>query len=235
MQQRKLFKLVNLIPVTLLATALVVAVWLWRNIQNPNQYPIQHVKITANGHYVPNYMLKQNIMMHLHGGFFSLNVAELREGLLENPWVESVSIRRIWPDSLFVEISEAQPLARWNQDGVVSVKGNIIHPDQNSIPSGLPEIQASDEIKDTIVPIFAEFNEELARVNLHLSKLQVTKREAWTAWLNSGLQVSMCRENVEKQFSNFVMLYPKLINDPAAEAVSVNLCYPNGLAVSWKK
>ncbi len=235
MQQRKLFKLVNLIPVTLLFTAIVVAIWLWRSIQNPSQYPIQHVKITENGHYVPDSVLRHSIITHLHGGFFSLNVAELREGLLENPWIENVSIRRVGPDSLLVEISEAQPLARWNQESVLSLNGNIIHPSQNSIPVGLPEIQAPDEIKDTILPIFTEFNEELSRVNLRLSKLQVTKREAWTAWLSSGLQVSMCRENVEKQFANFVTLYPKLINDHAADVISVNLCYPNGLALSWKK
>lgn len=56
----------------------------------------------------------------LSGGsdsMFLLDIAELRTRLLSLPWVADASIRRQWPDTLVIQITERQPIAIWQVGG----------------------------------------------------------------------------------------------------------------------
>src|ERR1700704_6239269 len=57
------------------------------------------------------------------GNFFAVAPAEVRAGLEELPWVRRVSVRRIWPDRLEIELEEHVALARWGDDALVSTYG----------------------------------------------------------------------------------------------------------------
>lgn len=229
-----LFQAVNILPVVLLGLVLGVVGWLWNRMQDPNEYPIEHVKIITNGQYIPQNQIQAIIRNNIHGGFFSLNTKLLKDSLLDSPWVKAVSIRRIWPDKLAVQITEQQPLARWGHDGVVSLGGDVFYPAAASIPRQLPEISAPLAAKDNILPLYAQFNQLLQPLKLSIQKLIVTNRLAWTVQLNNGIQVALCRDDIANRFATFVTLYPQLISGKAQDVVSVNLCYPNGLAVRWK-
>lgn len=229
-----LFRLVNLLPLVLLALVIAVMVWLWHRMQNPNEYPIRHVKISTIGQYVPPDAIKQSIRESIQGGFFSLNIQQIKNNLLNNPWVESVSIRRVWPNSLDVSITEQQPFARWGNGGVLSQSGNVFYPNASTIPTNLPTINAPLALKDSVMSSFANFDQLLQPLGLHITQLVVTQRLAWSVWLSNGIEVNLCRTDTENRFMSFVKLYPQLIAGKAQDVVSVNLCYPNGLAVRWK-
>ena len=229
-----LFRLVNLIPLVLLALVIAIMVWLWHRMQNPREYPIRHVKISTIGQYVDPKIIKHLIKESVEGGFFSLNIQQIKNTLLNNAWIKSVSIRRVWPNSLDVTITEQQPYARWGAAGVVSRDGNVFYPNAKTIPANLPVINAPMSVKDNAMSSFADFNHLLQPLGLQIMKLIVTQRLAWTVQLNNGIQVNLCRNNTENRFNNFVKLYPQLIGNKAQDIVSVSLCYPNGLAVKWK-
>ncbi|MBV9971184.1 MAG: FtsQ-type POTRA domain-containing protein, partial [Xanthobacteraceae bacterium] len=58
-----------------------------------------------------------------------LDVAEVRERLRAVPLVKDVSVRKLYPDHLAIEITERQPHALWQQDGhlsVVAADGTVI-------------------------------------------------------------------------------------------------------------
>lgn len=228
------FNLIHLLPVVLLAFAAMVMVWLWQRMQNPQEYPIHQVKITTLGSYVDVDEIKKTIRSSISGSFFSLNTKQIKNNLLYDPWIKSVSIRRVWPDKLDVSITEQQPLARWGQDGVVSVEGDIFYPAEKSIPQQLPLITAPLSAKDNVLPLYQQFNQLLTPLKLNIIQLTVTQRLAWTMMLSNGIAVNLCRNNTADRFTDFVKLYPQLIGNKAQNVVSINLCYPNGLAIQWK-
>jgi cell division protein FtsQ len=229
-----LFHVANILPLILLGFVIVVVVWLWGRMQNPNAYPLQNVKIITSGQYIPQDKIQAIIKNNTKGGFFSLDTKQLKDSLLNNPWIQDVSIRRIWPSSLAVKITEQQPLMRWGQNGILSVNGDVFFPDIKSIPQKLPEIDAPMSAKDNIMPLYMRFNELLKPLSLHIEKLVVTDRLAWTVVLSNGISVNLCRGDTANRFTTFVESYPQLILGKAQDVVSVNLCYPNGLAIRWK-
>lgn len=229
-----LFRLINIIPFLLLVIVASVIVWLWHRIQDPQNYPIEHVKIITKGRHINQSSLRSIVLTHTHGGFFSLNTQELKESLLYNPWVQDVSIRRIWPSTLSIQIVEQQPLARWGQAGVVDIRGNLFYPLQKTIPATLPEIDAPPENKDMVLSEFNSFSAQLLPINLKIKRLSVSQRLSWAVALSNGIRINLCRDNISERFNEFVRLYPRVIAGRAQDVVSVNLCYPNGLAVRWK-
>jgi cell division protein FtsQ len=230
----RIMRLANVLPLVLLTLVIAVVMWLWGRMQNPNAYPLQHVKISTNGQYIQKSVIKNTILNNVHGGFFSLDVKQLKNSLLDNPWIQDVSIRRVWPSSLYVKIDERQPLARWGANGVLAVDGDVFYPNVKTIPLQLPEIDAPMPAKDSVMSLYAEFNQFLKPLDLSIAKLVITQRLAWTVLLSNGVYLNLCRDNVADRFASFVALYPKLIAGKAQDVVSVNLCYPQGLAIRWK-
>ena len=50
-----------------------------------------------------------------------LDVAEARTQLLELPWVQAATVRKVYPDSLKVELEEKQPFAVWQSQEKLTV------------------------------------------------------------------------------------------------------------------
>jgi hypothetical protein len=47
-------------------------------------------------------------------GLLSLDVARAEEDIARHPWIDQVSIHRLWPSTLTIQVSEHQPLAMLN-------------------------------------------------------------------------------------------------------------------------
>lgn len=54
-----------------------------------------------------------------HASIATFDVNAARERLQQIPWVESATIRKVYPDRLEVEITEREPFAVWQRDGEV--------------------------------------------------------------------------------------------------------------------
>jgi cell division protein FtsQ len=61
-------------------------------------------------------------------GFFVLDLEAARRDLEALPWVETARLRKRWPDSLEVTITEPIPVARWGDDSLVDRHGEIFGP-----------------------------------------------------------------------------------------------------------
>ena len=102
--------LLLMVLMVLLTTSWLFVSWL----NKPGNFPFKKVELVNQ---LENQKSKelQNITANaLNGGFFSLNVDQLRADLLAKlPWVKSVSVRKVWPNKLLVKIVEHKPVARW--------------------------------------------------------------------------------------------------------------------------
>lgn len=116
----RLFLMLTLIA--LLTSTVMFVKWLNR----PGNFAFKKVELVNYLDNQESKELQQIAAKALNGGFFSLNVDEFREELLaELPWVKSVSVRKIWPDKLLVEIAEYKPVVRWQSvDSLLLAEGS---------------------------------------------------------------------------------------------------------------
>ena len=228
------FRLVHVIPFVLLLIVVALSVWLWRHLQDPVAYPINHIVVESTRSAVSTASLEHVVKRHLSGGFFSLDTTLMKQGIMQNPWVKDVSLRREWPDTLRVEITEHTPIAWWGQRGVLAADGAVFFPKQRPATVVLPQIDSPLEMKASIMTALSSFSKALSAFDVKVNKIAISNRLAWQLTLNNGVKVNLCREQVGAHFQDFVRVYPTLLAPHIQDVVSVNLCYPNGLAVQWR-
>lgn len=165
--------------------------------------------------------------------FFDVDVNQVQEKLLELPWVASVSVRKQWPDTLRVYVTEHQAVAIWNQDLLLNTHGDIFQAPAEQFFNKLPMLYGPEGSENEAWKTFKTFKELLALNEIELSSLALSERFSWRLWLKSGVKLNLGRKDIALRVQRFIDLYPEIKNSSDKEVESIDLRYDTGLAVSW--
>jgi cell division protein FtsQ len=173
------------------------------------------------------------------GNFFAADLAEVRAGLEQLPWVRRVQVRRVWPDRIEISVEEHVALARWGDAGLVNAHGERFRGrGRAEAEARLPLFAGPAGAEAEVTRRYRRFAELLAPLGETPERLILTPRHAWQLRLASGLQLELGRDGadgVEQRLARFVAAYPQTIGrlaQPAqGETRQVDLRYPNGFAM----
>jgi cell division protein FtsQ len=169
----------------------------------------------------------------LRGTFFTMRLADARASLERVPWVKSAALRRVWPDRLEVNLIEHEPLARWNDNGLVDTDGEVFSADYDG---ELPLFEGPDGSSTEVTARFREFTAALEARQLAISELQLSPRGAWKLRTTGSppLAIELGRNAPGERLARFVAYYARTLGALARSGTrveSVDLRYRNGFAV----
>jgi cell division protein FtsQ len=174
----------------------------------------------------------------IKGNFFTANLDAVRVAFEAVPWVRKASVRREWPDKLIVTIEEHEPLGTWGDDGrLLSVKGdvftaNLAEAEEDGV---LAEFDGPEGSEKDVVARYRELHEWFRPISLEPESLKLSGRYAWTVRLNNGMTVELGREQsnstLKDRVARLVGIYPQLVTRLQDRIESVDMRYPNGLAL----
>jgi cell division protein FtsQ len=182
----------------------------------------------------------------VRGTFFTVDLERVRESLEKLPWVREARVERRWPDTLVVALTEHVPLARWNDNALVSETGEVF---VAALGQPLPRLFGPEDSSYEVVAAYQRDQAALAPLGMSISELRLTPRRSWRIRLDNGMQLALGRLQPEERLSRFVALYPRLFSaqqmDPTPTAtdlkaataaaplapVTVDLRYSDGFAV----
>ncbi len=215
---------------------IIICIYSGEYLSNPNVLPIKYIKVEGEFSNLSNTELKDTVEKNIRGGFFHLNVNEVRIALLDIPWVREVSIKRIWPDSLKVIVSEQDASARWGDFGLLNHSGEYFSPNIESIPNDLPILFGPDNSEVKLLEKFRTIQNALQSLPFRLGIVSVTlnNRRSWSFVLKNGVTVIIGRYAFEDRFNRFLKIIPTFFPDQINEIKSIDLRYSNGLSVFWK-
>lgn len=210
------------------------ASWFLHRMQDPTVMPVRLITVEGEVRHLNSKQLEEVVYMAVDGSFFSVNLAKVRAEVELLPWVDSASIRRVWPDTLQVKVVEQQPLARWGKDALVNLRGEIFSPKPMPNFAGLTVLEGEEQNSVGIIQEYQKIETLLGTVGLDLEKVRVDARQAWTLWTRNGLELSLGRKQLMPRLSRFVQLYPGLSGENRAKLKKVDLRYTNGFTASWE-
>lgn len=209
------------------------AVWGWTELQKPTTFPIATIKITSSYAHITREALQRTIEPYVNTGFFAVSFSRLRQQLLERPWVKQVSLSRVWPDTVIIRVQEQQAVARWNQDGLFNSQGDLFFPNTSTILQDLPQLSGPPSESKQIYDTYLQIQQNLDRIGRSIKQMQLTSRHAWRLKLDNQMQIYLGRKNTISRIHNFVTVYNTVFGSQGANASTVDLRYPNGMAVQW--
>jgi cell division protein FtsQ len=201
--------------------------------QQPPQFPIHKVTLQGRLQYASTKLIDKSINEAVNAGFFGLDVTALKAKLLAIPAIEKVKLRRIWPDTLQVQIEEYQPLAIWNKTQLISAQGQLF-PIVSGKITHLPQLQGPQEQALMVVRHYQQLQNIIAPSGLSIRQLELASRGAWQIMVAPDLLVILGTTDLPSRLTRFVNAYEKGLKTQVGKVAYIDMRYSSGMAVGWK-
>ena len=196
--------------------------------------PIRSIQLQGSFINLDQAEVEATLKDYIGQGFFSLDIHQLQQSLKARPWTASVSVRRIWPDKLVVIIHERKPVARWDDQHLLSDRAVVFAADTSAFEH-LPRVHANNHEPQWALQQYARLQRRFAAVDERVVSLQIDSRGALDVELINGLYVKLGRDEVEHKIDRLVQIYEQQILPRRERIERLDLRYSNGFAVAWKK
>ena len=196
--------------------------------------PIRTIQLSGTFKNLDQQEVEATLQQYIGEGFFSLDIYQLQQTLYARAWTDSVSVRRVWPDKLRVMIKEKKPVARWDEQHLLSDSARVYLADTKAF-GHLPLVHAANHPPAWVLAQFYRLQARFDSVDERLLALQVDSRGALDVELINGLQIKMGRGNIDHKIDRLVSIYQQQILPRREQIERLDLRYSNGFAVAWKK
>lgn len=126
----------------------------------------------------------------------SIPLEHIRAILLKNNWVKDATIERRFPNTIYISITEREPIAIWQQNKklyLVDEEGIVITPDDITKFTNLPHIIGSDApLHASSLIEYTSADEELKK---HIVSAVRYGERRWNLILNQDITVKMPENN----------------------------------------
>ena len=201
------------------------------NLAHAFSRPVSKVRVESAQQFVTEEEIRNVISRHLGTSFFAFDVLETKQGLEQHPWIRRASAKKLWPDTLVLDIQEEIAIARWGDGQLLNQFGEIFEPPGRQRAAGLPLLVGSEGEQYRVMEQYRAVSQQLLPVGLRVTSLSLSPRGNWSLILNDSIRVTLGREKIIERLARFTELYesPELMTFEKLE--SVDLRYDNGVAV----
>jgi len=256
----KIFTRLLLLLTSFAVIASFMMLFNWLN--SPKNFPFKKVELVNSLKNQESSELQQIAAKALNGGFFSLDVDAFRAELLTTlPWVKSVSVRKIWPDKLLVEISEYKPIVRWHSVGALIKAENRYQLLSQDGVIFEPMLTAAQKVKFDKMALFSGpimavkkvlekcliMNESVKLLGLEIKQCGMNKRRTWALSLKPksllatdlnkkntiAMNIKLGKENIMQQLERFVQVFSGKLKQYLSSVEYADLRYSNGFSIKW--
>lgn len=229
---------VKILLIALLVLTGLVGLFAYKNGKVPFRLklaslPVKYVRAEGVFQYLGKDELKAALQPLVATSFLEADMQAIHQAVASLPWVETVAVKRIWPDTVDIRISEKQAYARWGAQSLITEQGIIFTPKSLAQHQHLPLLQGPVRHPLKALEIMKGINTALADQSLDLAEFTVNDRWAWKLKLTTGLEILLGREQQLARLQRFLKTLTLLGQERIAAMAVVDLRYPNGYAVSW--
>ena len=221
-----------LLAIALVALPVVAVLEGWVGSE---RWPLSRLRVSGQFQHVPADQIRAALLPYARKGFFAVDLAGAQAALEKLPWVEHARVRKLWPDTLEVTVSEHRPFARWGTDRLLSEQGRLFAIPKNLDVShlNLPQLGGPDARSAEVVAMYNESRALFAPVGVDVDRLQLDARGSWSLHLTSGTDVMIGRNDARARLNRFVRVLPQLLGrQPQAAPERADLRYTNGFTLN---
>ena len=122
-----------------------VALWGIHKLQDPQILPVEVVRIDGQLEHLNRAQLQQQVQQQIQGGFFSIDVASVREAVQKLPWVKEASVRLIALITICISTS-----------GAISMRARLFSVSRNvNFPMIPPMVITSSPTRSSAIRFFS--------------------------------------------------------------------------------
>ena len=199
------------------------------------QWDIKSVSVTGDLYQISRDALREAITEGLEDDFFATDVGEVRKIALDVAWVDEVSVRKVWPGKLHVQVRERQAAARWHSGGLVDAEGEWFNPGAGKGLERLPVLHGPDGATREMLERLEVLSAMLAPIGQGIARLKLNRASGWQVETAGGLTLVAGHDFSDAALNKIARALPSMLGARFADAERIDLRYANGFAVRFKR
>ncbi|HEX9811860.1 MAG TPA: FtsQ-type POTRA domain-containing protein [Burkholderiales bacterium] len=201
-------------------------------------FPVQSVRFEGPFRRVTQQQLERAALDALRGNFFLVDLGAVQRRVEALPWVQSASVRRLFPREVAIVFREQRLAARWSGDAWVNVQGDVVRVAGDDLPADLPRLDGPEGTSAQVFRAYHEFRAGVAPLDLRLVGVSLSARRSWRLELQApegprSFVIVVDHDQPFARLERFVRAYGGAVAPQADRIGQVDLRYTNGFAVQW--
>ena len=191
--------------------------------------PVEEIVIRGDLKHVERDDISVIIEPRVERGFLRTDIQRISDDLESLAWIERADVRRRWPGTVLVIVSEEQPIARWGEVGYLNARGEIFYGDVLPEYQQLPQLWSDKRSPVALVERYQLLQTVLMSEEMSVAGLQQDQLGQLSAFLSNGMEVQFGDRDFAVRVSRFIRLIRgDLRNEQIAK---IDLRYEQGAAV----
>ena len=203
-------------------------------LRNPQLFPVTVVKVDGNYWHVSEQDIIKLVDPEIKKGFFKANLAKIQSDLKYNlPWIDKVSVTRVWPRVYEISISQKQPMATWNNNALIDKDFSLFYPLAPTFPQDLPVFEGNTTQEKIVAQDYQVMMSDLKEMSFAIATIKVSSDGNWEVTFDNEGVVMLGNRDILGRFKRFVAIYEQLVDEKQKTPAYIDMRYSHGVAVKW--
>ncbi|ODN43062.1 cell division protein FtsQ/DivIB [Piscirickettsia litoralis] len=213
----------------------LLSLWGYFKLQNPDVLPIRTVKVVGDYNFVARSTLIKTITPVVHGGFFNINVDQIQDTVLKFPGVKEVYVKRVWPHTIIIKIEPQKILGRWGNSELLTANGRLVPiSDKNILVKYTPQFNAPVGDEQKVIHFYEQSTPFLKKLSWRVKNVILSDGLQWSIRFNNNTIVKLGQRNVQLRLQRLAEVFPQLFANNVKKVNYIDMRYTKGMAVKWQ-
>jgi len=193
---------------------------------------IRQVQLQGDLRYLDAESLTRDLSIRFNGNYLETTLGQVISEVESHPWIAAASARRVWPDTLLIEITEQRPVAIYNDTQYLGLSGDLFEPPK-PVNEPLPRLYGALSETMQVYSHYGVFSDRLS----DFSKVISVSRGhdmGWQITLENGINVQIGRNDILGRLSRARDVLDRLDGEKLAKLQEIDARYDNGIALAWR-
>ena len=193
---------------------------------------IRQVQLLGHLRYLDAENLTENLSIKFNINYLDTILTEVVSEVESHPWISAASARRIWPDTLLIEIVEQRPVAVYNDTQYLGLSGDLFEPPE-LVDEPMPRLYGALSETTQVYSHYSVFSDRLA----DFAKVTAVSRGhdlGWEIELDQGFTLKLGRVDILGRLARARDILIRLDKDRLRKLREVDARYDNGIALAWR-
>ncbi len=193
---------------------------------------IRQVQLLGHLRYLDADNLTKDLSIKFNNNYLDTILTEVVSEVESHPWISAASARRIWPDTLLIEIVEQRPVAVYNDTQYLGLSGDLFEPPE-LVDEPMPRLYGALSETTQVYSHYSVFSDRLA----DFAKVTAVSRGhdlGWEIELDQGFTLKLGRVDILGRLARARDILIRLDKDRLRKLREVDARYDNGIALAWR-